>query len=54
MGEPGVADLVPPRATHRVGIGGEQGVGERRQHLTHQVRRSLDQVLVQKLSRVNT
>jgi len=54
LGEAGVADLPPPRATHRAGIGGEQGVDERREHLTHQVRRSLRQVLVQKLSRVDT
>ena len=50
----GIADLPPRRATHRVGISGEQGVDKRRQHLTHQVRRRLGQVLVQKVSRVNT
>ena len=51
--DPGISDPPPRRATHRVGISWEQGVDKRRQHLTHQVRRRLGQVLVQKVSAVN-
>ena len=48
------AGLPVPGAAHRVGVGGHQRLDERGQHLTHQIRAGLGQLLVQEPDRVDT
>ncbi len=53
---PRLADLPGSPPAHRVGVGvgGEQGVDERGEHLAQQVRRRLGEVLMQELGEVDT